>query len=236
MRTLSTKEQIVLKVVGEILDNQNQVTTLEVKNKLRVDHPNGLWVQPEISLIMDGFYRDGVLSYNDNGVYREYYLPSLPTPVAVPVATVIVAGVITPTPPATAPVAPSTSSKSNQKKAGVNRSPSGRISEFQPVNQTKVGVTKALELIKDSKGQLITVCFYEKDGKKRILNGKYKTDQTQSPLGYVLMYDYAILKKTKEKSKSIRNVNLQTLEDFKIGGVYYSVDRKTTPVSMTAGH
>lgn len=72
-------DDAVLKTAKQFIDKQGTVTTLEIKNKLRADHPTVHWSQIDISLCMDEIFQEQKilnLQYVDNGTYREYYTDS----------------------------------------------------------------------------------------------------------------------------------------------------------------
>ncbi len=72
MKTLNKK--IVKKVAEKLLINNGKTTTLEVKNKLRAR--NYFALQADISLFLAHISEEEGWSYDDNGVYRTYYLES----------------------------------------------------------------------------------------------------------------------------------------------------------------
>lgn len=59
-------------VVLQLLEANNTITTLEVKNELRRQHPDFAWVQKEVSDFMNEMHLKGDLVYEDNGTYRVY--------------------------------------------------------------------------------------------------------------------------------------------------------------------
>ncbi len=72
MKTLNKK--IVKKVAEKLLINNGKTTTLEVKNKLRAR--NYFALQADISQFLAHISEEEGWSYDDNGVYRTYYLES----------------------------------------------------------------------------------------------------------------------------------------------------------------
>jgi len=95
--------------------------------------------------------------------------------------------------------------------------------KVRPVVTTqRISKTKALEVIENSNGRFFTVSFTKKDGKNRVLNGQYTSDMGKSPLGYVLVRDITAVRR--KDVKTIKNVNLQTLEWIKSGNTIYKVD------------
>ena len=78
MQTISQiQEQAVRDTVKNLLVPTNKVSTLEVKMALRKSHPQLRWEQQLIHDLMDTFYQNGELLFNDNGTFREYYDPKL---------------------------------------------------------------------------------------------------------------------------------------------------------------
>ncbi len=72
MKTLTTKDN-VLATAKALIGANGSTTTLDVKNKLRMD---GHFVkQAEVSTFMRELNDDGELEYTDNGQYRTYTLP-----------------------------------------------------------------------------------------------------------------------------------------------------------------
>jgi hypothetical protein len=66
---------MVLRVVNELLEPNNTITTLEIKNKLREEYPDFHWTQSKISSIMIEFSDEGRFTYEDNGTFRTYSDP-----------------------------------------------------------------------------------------------------------------------------------------------------------------
>lgn len=66
------KQGHISAVVLQLLEANNTVTTLEVKNELRRQYPEFAWVQKEISEYMNDMHLAGDLTYEDNGTYRVY--------------------------------------------------------------------------------------------------------------------------------------------------------------------
>jgi hypothetical protein len=56
-----------------LLEANNSITTLEVKNQLRTSHPEFSWLQKDISNFMNDMHLAGDLTYDDNGTYRIYH-------------------------------------------------------------------------------------------------------------------------------------------------------------------
>ncbi len=72
-----TKKESIKTVAGELLKIQSQVTTLEIKEKLRLDYPFIYWTQDEVSLVMMEIEQAQDikhLTHIDNGTYRYYFI------------------------------------------------------------------------------------------------------------------------------------------------------------------
>lgn len=89
------------------------------------------------------------------------------------------------------------------------------------VAQSTISKTKALDLIKNSKGHFFTATFTKKDNTQRTINCQYLKDQTASDLGYVKVKEAAKLKANPKDST--RQINIQTLTTLKIGGNLYKI-------------
>lgn len=59
-------------VVMSLLQANNSITTLEIKNELRTNHPDFSWKQGDVSDYMNEMHLSGDLTYEDNGTYRVY--------------------------------------------------------------------------------------------------------------------------------------------------------------------
>lgn len=81
-------------------------------------------------------------------------------------------------------------------------------------NKAKIGRKKVLDILESSKGKFITVSFIKKDDSNRIMNCKY---MGHNNLGYAEVIE--------TKSKTIKNVNLQTIYSIKSSGVVYNVNK-----------
>lgn len=69
-----TQQQLVEQTFLELL-KQGHTTTLDVKNKLRKDHPNLVWEQNFVSTCCLEFQEESDnIGYYNNGTYRNYYL------------------------------------------------------------------------------------------------------------------------------------------------------------------
>lgn len=80
---------------------------------------------------------------------------------------------------------------------------------------------KALELIQGSKGRFFTVRFIKKNGSLRIMNAQYAGDTNLAKLGYVLVKDTNLCRKS--PGNCTRNINLQTLKSLVIDGKAYRI-------------
>lgn len=191
MNTNQLMQAAVVKAANELVVANNTFSTLELKLKLRKDEPSFYWTQATVSAIMDDLSKQGKYTYTDNGTFRTYSDPARKAPVVNKVVKTV------------------TKTATPVKKSIVT------------TNGTKISRTKALDLMKNSKGHFFTVEFMKKDGSTRILNGQWVKNQTEMHLGYILVKESAKLKaKVKEP---IRNVNLQTLKALKIDGQVYQV-------------
>lgn len=204
MNTL-TSNQITLieNAAKKLMHANNSVTTLEIKNQLRKDHPNNAWYQSDISEVMDYFYQQGVFDYNDNGTYRVYFDPVNPVGITGPtgVTSVITTGSTQPGISFTVTVPKKVAKpKKNVVDGGI------------------IGKTKALDLITNSKGKIFSVVFTKKDGSDRKMTCRYKG---LSPLGYVIVTDMSVAKKGEVDT---REVNIQTLKQLKINNTLYKVN------------
>jgi hypothetical protein len=56
-----------------LLEANNSITTLEVKNELRNSHPEFSWMQKDVSSYMSDMHLSGDLTYEDNGTFRVYH-------------------------------------------------------------------------------------------------------------------------------------------------------------------
>ena len=64
-------------VVMSLLQANNTITTLEVKQELRTKHPDFSWKQTDVSNYMNAMHLSGDLTYEDNGTFRTYSGESL---------------------------------------------------------------------------------------------------------------------------------------------------------------
>ena len=56
-----------------LLEANNSITTLEVKNELRSSYPEFSWMQKDVSNFMNDMHLSGDLTFDDNGTYRVYH-------------------------------------------------------------------------------------------------------------------------------------------------------------------
>ena len=82
------------------------------------------------------------------------------------------------------------------------------------MNNVIISRTKAVELIKQTKGSFFTVCFTKKNGEERVLNGNVKVSDFQDALGYI---------KVKESGKKHRLINPRTILWLRTGGKTYTI-------------
>lgn len=80
------------KVIKAFLDllNKGDVTTLDVKLKLRADYPLEYWTQDTISVILADYQDDNdtQLGFRDNGHYREYFKIKVTAYIGTPTKTI----------------------------------------------------------------------------------------------------------------------------------------------------
>ena len=69
-----TQQDKVIKVFLDLL-SKGEVTTLDVKLKLRADYPMEYWTQDFISVVLADYQdeNDTQVGFRDNGHYRTYY-------------------------------------------------------------------------------------------------------------------------------------------------------------------
>lgn len=71
---LGTTENIILQTTMQLIADNDQTTTLEVKEALR---GNDRWaIQSEISEALEGFENMGILESANAGTHKIYHLPS----------------------------------------------------------------------------------------------------------------------------------------------------------------
>ncbi len=93
----------------------------------------------------------------------------------------------------------------------------------------KINKSKATDLIKGSKGKVLSVTFTKKNGEERMLNGRigvYKSPH--APLsGEGLKFnptDYGLVNIFDMQKKAYRMVNINTLSQLKVNGEVYEVE------------
>lgn len=84
----------------------------------------------------------------------------------------------------------------------------------------RISKTKALDLMKNSKGHFFTAVFVKKDGMERVINCQYLKDQDISSLGLIKVKETG---KLKLNENPIRQINLQTLKQLSVGGQVYKI-------------
>jgi hypothetical protein len=97
------------------------------------------------------------------------------------------------------------------------------VNTGQPLKKIKtkpISKSKAHDLMLNNKGHFYTAEFITKAGNLRVMNCQTLKVQT-SKLGYVQVKEAS--KMRTDPTKAIRNINLQTLQYLKIGGVAYKV-------------
>lgn len=87
----------------------------------------------------------------------------------------------------------------------------------------RISRTRALELIKGSKGHFITVQFIKKeDGSLRTLNGQYSA-KIQPTIGLGLITLREASKAKTNPKKSLRQFYIDNLKALKTGGIWYKI-------------
>ena len=198
-----TKTEKILSVAKKLCKANNTVTTLEIKTELRKRYPKNRWEQTKVSSTMSDASSNGKFDYTDNGTFRTYSLVS--------VGKVVNKGTLVA--PASQLGTPTTAIRGRVKKVKAPKA---------PMTTQKISRTKALDIIQKSNGKFFTVTFIKKDGSRRVLNGQYTPDMGVSPLGYVLVKDISAVRK--KEVKSVKNVNLQTIESIKLDNVLSKID------------
>lgn len=92
--------------------------------------------------------------------------------------------------------------------------------EVSAISKTSIGRKQALELMRNNKGRFFTATFVNKENNLRTINAQYLKDQGTTDLGYVKVRETS---KMKGEENSIRQINLQTLEELSIGGKTFKV-------------
>lgn len=161
------KQAKILKVMEELLGQNGQTTTLEVKNECRKRWPKKGWYQGQVSDVManSGF------RFLDNGVHRTY------------IANANVFGVIpAPTPPAV--ITP-------LGFGGVALAHAVAPPTLQKVTipSEKISRTEMVKKMEDSKGLFYTVTFIKNNGDERVLNCKSSKKDFMNRQGYIKTKD-----------------------------------------------
>ena len=79
----------------------------------------------------------------------------------------------------------------------------------------QISKTKAVELIKNSKGRFFTVTFKKnEDNSLRTINGTFSAKSQNNDLGYLTI---------NERKVGFRNVDTRNIKNITIGGVSYKV-------------
>lgn len=168
-----------------LMATSGRTTTLEIKNYLRATKPKQKWSQMIISQTMiDIFNSDKI----DNLTYVDngkFREYFL-----------------------SVPIAPTTPNKSKTKAKTKNKVVA------KDVKATKISKSKAVSLIKESKGRFFTVKFLKKDKSVRILNGNVKLANFMNNQGYI---------NVKEKNGDQRQINPRTIQELRISGSLYTV-------------
>lgn len=218
----------VKKVAKELAKANNTITTLEIKNELRIQYPTINWTQYATSSFLGGFdSTPGVsdlfhelvdegefVSVADNGTFQTYADAKTGKTVVVKASPAVNVGITI----KRGLVKGSVIALAAGKKAAATRAANKGGDTGKKGN--RISKTKAYDLMKSNKGHFFTAVFTKKDGTTRTINCQYVSDQKSSPLGYVLVKESRLLK-SKDK-EPIRNLNLQTLQTLKIGGSVYS--------------
>lgn len=103
-------------------------------------------------------------------------------------------------------------------KVAATRGPIAKTVVKATTKLPSISRTKAIELIKESKGRFLTVVFVEQDGSLRKMNCQYSANSKPSSMGYLLVKDVQI-----KNGKNYRNVDTRTLKSLKVNGVTYKV-------------
>jgi len=196
---MSKRDQLCLDAALQLLKATNRVTTLEIKLKLREDHPEYNWTQELVSKLMQGFTAQGLFTFEDTGVFRIYSDPNITM---------------------TNLQTPDVQAAFGQAIAA-NAVATPALPVQQPSKVIKIGKKKAFELMSNAGGRFFTVTFKKKKGEERVLNGQYLSGQDPNVLGYVKVVELS--KKKTTPHDCIRQVNLQTIKTLKIQGTLYKV-------------
>lgn len=185
---------------------KGSATTLEIKEQLRITHPDKKWNQTDVSLVMLDFEKSSSdLTSTDNGQYKTYYLNN------------------------TVSAKPASPVKSTKKKVSktakvakvakpkkVKKTTATKKDRPQPViditGADKISKTAAVELIRNSKGNFFTVGFVKTDGDVRYLNGVVKASNFMNSQGYI---------NVTESNGNKRQINPRTILALKISKKTY---------------
>lgn len=88
------------------------------------------------------------------------------------------------------------------------------------IKKTTIGKKAALELMKNNRGHFFTATFVNKEGNLRTINAQYLKDQGTTDLGYVKVRETS---KMRTEENAVRQINLQTIEELRIGGKTFKV-------------
>lgn len=235
--TAAERVNAVLNVAKEIaINNNNTITTLELKIQLENKFPNEEWNQYQNgsvlgvsnifhSLVAQGYF----VSVANNGTFQVYAdrnlrMPSRQDIVNVPVYTeqkVTKTVYVNTNKPSSVSTPTVTTLVSSIKKA--NPAPKTKATKA-PVTGTPISRTKALELLKGSKGHFLTVVFKKKDGTIRTLNGQYSASiQPTIGLGNITLRESSKAKLTPKDS--LRQFNINDLISIKTKGVVHNIKK-----------
>lgn len=230
--TNQERQNAVLTVASELAgSNNNCVTTLELKLALEEKYPDVQWDQYDngsvegvttlfYNLVRKGNFR----SVANNGTFQVYADTSLPMPSRNDIANVpiLVPQTVTKTVYVNKnkPVVPVASSPAAKLLKAIKKAvtPTPKV----PASGTIISRTKALELLKDSKGAFVTVVFKKKDGTIRTLNGQYSAKiQPTIGLGLVTLRESSKAKKT--PNDSLRQFNINELISLRTKGTTHII-------------
>lgn len=91
--------------------------------------------------------------------------------------------------------------------------------KVEDIKKSNISRTDALKLIQNNKGHFFTATFVNKEDELRTINAQYLKD-SDTKLGYVKVRETS---KMGKGENPIRNINLQTLEELRIGGKTFKV-------------
>lgn len=204
------KKDAVLNAANALLQANNTVTTLEIKNKIRTDKATeDLYIDQQIVHdVMEEAHQAGNFAIvDDNGTYRTYSAIKVPSSLQKRKAQLK-----NMTQSAIAPL----DITSKRGRGRPRKNPA-----TPAIKPTYISRRKALELMQNNSGHFFTAVFVKKDGEERKMNCQYLKDQSASQLGYLKIKEPAAIKRG-EKS-AIKNLNLQTLKSLSIGGSHYKI-------------